>query len=266
MKKFGLKIFSLVIALVAAVVLTGCVLQQGTKIEFSQLPAGVYTTQTGSINLNEVTIKINNNELTLAEAKEEYNVTITGDSWTTYGDYTLVVILDGAAVSFKYTVRQEIVQVSYDTTWEGEGTEESPWLIQNEEELKGLAAVVNKKVNVAGLEANCAGKYFQLTNNIELAPGWEPIGAGNRKNNLNSNYFAGNFDGNNKKPNISERRYNRVQLKLDLTQEEVEIASLIGLLHDIARFEQYTQYGTFKDLQSIDHGNLGAEILKVLVM
>ncbi|MBR6516906.1 MAG: hypothetical protein IKT40_08725 [Bacilli bacterium] len=198
MRKFGLKIFSLVIALVAAVVLTGCVLQQGTKIEFSQLPAGVYTTQTGSINLNEVTIKINNDELTLAEAKEKYNVTITGDSWTTYGDYTLVVILDGAAVSFKYAVRQEIVQVSYDTTWDGEGTEESPWLIQDEEELKGLAAVVNKKVNVAGLEANCAGKYFQLTNNIELAPGWEPIGAGNRKNNLNSNYFAGNFDGNNK--------------------------------------------------------------------
>ncbi|MCC3870329.1 hypothetical protein [Terrisporobacter mayombei] len=29
-----------------------------------------------------------------------------------------------------------------------------------------------------------------------------------------------NFDGKNKKPNISERRYNRVQLKLDLTQEE----------------------------------------------
>ena len=29
-----------------------------------------------------------------------------------------------------------------------------------------------------------------------------------------------NFDGKNKKPNISERRYNRVQLKLDLTQEK----------------------------------------------
>ena len=50
--------------------------------------------------------------------------------------------------------------------------------------------------------------------------------------------------------------------KLVLTQVVVEIATLIGLLHDIARFEQYTQYGTFKDLQSIDHGNLGAEILE----
>ena len=29
-----------------------------------------------------------------------------------------------------------------------------------------------------------------------------------------------NFDGKNKKPNISERRYNRVQLKLDLTDNK----------------------------------------------
>lgn len=213
MKKFSLRIFSLVIALVVAVVLTGCVIQQGTKIEFSQLPAGVYTTETGSINLNNVTIKVNNKELTLAEAKDEYNVTITGDSWTTYGDYTLVVILDGAAITFKYSVQKSIVEISYDTTWDGEGTEESPWLIQNEEELKGLAAVVNKKAVVAGLDANCAGKYFKVTNDIELAPGWEPIGAGNRDQNLNANYFAGNFDGNNKViSGLSNIGYNPVEV------------------------------------------------------
>ena len=48
---------------------------------------------------------------------------------------------------------------------------------------------------------------------------------------------------------------------LRLTLEEIDIATLIGLLHDIARFEQYTQYHTFKDAQSIDHGDLGVEIL-----
>ena len=36
---------------------------------------------------------------------------------------------------------------------------------------------------------------------------------------------------------------------------------LIGLLHDIARFEQYTKYKTFRDSISIDHGDLGVEIL-----
>lgn len=49
--------------------------------------------------------------------------------------------------------------------------------------------------------------------------------------------------------------------KIELTQEEIEIAALIGLLHDIARFEQYKQYHTFKDNISIDHGDLGVEIL-----
>ena len=49
--------------------------------------------------------------------------------------------------------------------------------------------------------------------------------------------------------------------KIELTQEKIEIAALIGLLHDIARFEQYKQYHTFKDNISIDHGDLGVEIL-----
>lgn len=49
---------------------------------------------------------------------------------------------------------------------------------------------------------------------------------------------------------------------LNLTQEEIELSMLIGLLHDIGRFEQMKIYNTFKDSISIDHGNLGAEILK----
>ena len=202
MKKISLKLFTLVIALVVAVVLTGCAIKQGTKIEFTQLPAGVYSYENGSINLDDVKISINDAApITLTQAKERYNVTITGDSWTVEGEYTLVVILDGAAVSFKYTVKKEIAQVTYDTTWEGEGTDTSPWLISSEEELKGLAAVVNGKVqNVNGVavaDKTLKGKYLQLTNDIELAPGWEPIGAGNRNQNLDAHYFAGNFDGDN---------------------------------------------------------------------
>ena len=36
---------------------------------------------------------------------------------------------------------------------------------------------------------------------------------------------------------------------------------LIGLLHDIGRFEQLRRYGTFSDSQSVDHAELGADIL-----
>ncbi|MBP5679275.1 MAG: HD domain-containing protein [Bacilli bacterium] len=49
---------------------------------------------------------------------------------------------------------------------------------------------------------------------------------------------------------------------LNLTEEEVELASLCGLLHDIGRFEQWKNYQTFDDLKSIDHGDLGEKILK----
>lgn len=54
---------------------------------------------------------------------------------------------------------------------------------------------------------------------------------------------------------------NSIAKALNLKEEEIEIATLIGLLHDIGRFEQYTTYKTFRDCESIDHANLGVEIL-----
>jgi len=48
----------------------------------------------------------------------------------------------------------------------------------------------------------------------------------------------------------------------NFSEEEIEVATLIGLLHDIARFKQYTEYQTFKDQDSFDHGNVGVEILE----
>ena len=54
----------------------------------------------------------------------------------------------------------------------------------------------------------------------------------------------------------------QIAQKMNLNNEQVQIATLIGLLHDIARFEQFTKYGTFRDRESIDHGDLGVEILK----
>lgn len=49
---------------------------------------------------------------------------------------------------------------------------------------------------------------------------------------------------------------------LELRQEEIQLATLIGLLHDIARLEQYTKYKTFRDMDSIEHGDYGVEILQ----
>ena len=54
---------------------------------------------------------------------------------------------------------------------------------------------------------------------------------------------------------ISERIAGNVSLA------DVDFAWLLGLLHDIGRFEQVTRYGTFYDALSIDHAELGADIL-----
>lgn len=54
----------------------------------------------------------------------------------------------------------------------------------------------------------------------------------------------------------------RIAKGLNLNEEQIEIASLIGLLHDIARFEQYTQFETFNDLLSFDHGDYALKILE----
>lgn len=54
----------------------------------------------------------------------------------------------------------------------------------------------------------------------------------------------------------------KIAIGLKLKKDEIELAKLIGLLHDIARFEQYTQYGLYNDLLSFDHAEYGVKILK----
>ena len=48
---------------------------------------------------------------------------------------------------------------------------------------------------------------------------------------------------------------------LNLKQEDIQLAELIGLLHDIGRFEQIKRYNTFVDKNSINHGKFGVQIL-----
>lgn len=48
---------------------------------------------------------------------------------------------------------------------------------------------------------------------------------------------------------------------LELESDDKDLASLIGLLHDIARFRQWSEYKTFSDSDSIDHGDDAVKIL-----
>ena len=47
----------------------------------------------------------------------------------------------------------------------------------------------------------------------------------------------------------------------DLSEHDIKVATVIGILHDYARFEQWKLYGTYSDVDSIDHGDLGVSLL-----
>lgn len=53
----------------------------------------------------------------------------------------------------------------------------------------------------------------------------------------------------------------RIADDLGLTGDDREIAWLLGMLHDVGRFEQIKRYGTFNDAMSVDHAQFGADLL-----
>ena len=53
----------------------------------------------------------------------------------------------------------------------------------------------------------------------------------------------------------------RIAHSFGLGDDDTNLAWLIGMLHDIGRFEQLRNYGTFSDAESIDHAHYGVELL-----
>lgn len=50
--------------------------------------------------------------------------------------------------------------------------------------------------------------------------------------------------------------------ELRLHRRDLELAEVMGLLHDIGRFEQYARYHTFSDSRSEDHAALGVQVIE----
>ena len=80
--------------------------------------------------------------------------------------------------------------------------------------------------------------------------------------------YVKNYDSNNEKIKLKiDHTYRvselceKIALSSDMSNEEIDIAWITGLLHDIGRFEQVRRYGTFNDSKSVDHAKLGVEIL-----
>ena len=53
----------------------------------------------------------------------------------------------------------------------------------------------------------------------------------------------------------------RIARSLGLAEEDIDLAWAIGMLHDIGRFDQVRQYGTFSDADSVDHAHYASELL-----
>lgn len=53
----------------------------------------------------------------------------------------------------------------------------------------------------------------------------------------------------------------RIAESLNLSDEDVKLAILCGLLHDIGRFEQWTKHQSWEDENKLDHGDYGYEVL-----
>lgn len=80
--------------------------------------------------------------------------------------------------------------------------------------------------------------------------------------------YVSNFDPNNGRVKLKIDHIKRVASlskkiaqNLNLTEEKVKLAQLIGLFHDIGRFEQIKTYGTFNDRCSVNHAKLSVEVL-----
>lgn len=54
----------------------------------------------------------------------------------------------------------------------------------------------------------------------------------------------------------------KIAKSLNLEQEEIEVAELIGLLHDIAKIDQKSESKIYKDLEHIEHGDAAVIILE----
>ncbi|MCR5145788.1 MAG: HD domain-containing protein [Clostridia bacterium] len=80
--------------------------------------------------------------------------------------------------------------------------------------------------------------------------------------------YVDQFDSSNGKINLKINHIYRVAdisrkiaVKINMNEEEQDLAELIGLLHDIGRFMQVKLYNTFNDGKSVNHAEMGSKVL-----
>ncbi len=59
-----------------------------------------------------------------------------------------------------------------------------------------------------------------------------------------------------------EKEMEALSIGIGQRNGQLRLAKVIGLLHDIGRFEQFKRYQTFSDKDSVDHGRFGVQVLQ----
>ena len=109
------------------------------------------------------------------------------------GSVTVSKIIDGntvtKTVSFTIPVLYYSLDLYADSYEKGTGTKDDPYIIKNDLQLARLA----REVNNSSTKENFSGKYFELSQDIDLNSAlWMPIGTWN---NSTERYFYGKFNG-----------------------------------------------------------------------
>ena len=86
--------------------------------------------------------------------------------------------------------------------------------------------------------------------------------------NIEFDKYASQFNANNGRIKLKIDHIKRVAemskkiaQNINLNEEQVKLAEVIGLFHDIGRFKQAELYDTFNDKESVDHAELSVKVL-----
>lgn len=125
------------------------------------------------------------------EGAASASTAIDANGLLTVGADETAVSLDVTATSTVTTTRSATAAVVVGTLWEGEGTQESPYLIKTVDDLKLLGALCD-------IHKRQEGKFFALANDIDFegVTDWSPLGGSyNGYYERYNEAFAGSLDG-----------------------------------------------------------------------
>ena len=106
--------------------------------------------------------------------------------------------------TYRNSITTEIVKITVKSPdemgadWEGDGTAQNPFLLNNSDDLVKLSELVNNGITFDG-------KHFELTDDVTLPDDWQQIGSGSATGNGTAiKPFSGHFNGGTHTVSISE--------------------------------------------------------------